>query len=221
MMMDTQVVVGVIRYVNCRQNQGCSVFHYSADSGTWQSDGREFVFEYSNFVDAISSQCMSGPYVMYLINGRATFQYCVFSTSLNLMFSGSGIFTAAYCVTNVNFPATVSTTAISVGSTATYDPGVSVSVCLVPPGTAHFSPTRQLAQTAQFTRSVGWIPTDNMTISARVGHRPRLELPGICLIHTNWLRPIGSLVLSKSQNHQIGSHLGRGIIRRFWVERVV
>jgi hypothetical protein len=169
---DVSTTIPSFRYVTCLSNTGDSAFYYSGTS-SWPTGRSPLFFEYVNLY-RFSSSGWSGslPAYVHLINAHANFSRCVFFRDSNApaLFNIASYSWAVVvdCVTNEAFTgATVIKT--SIGTTATYDPDVPISVCIVPPGTTLFSRSKQLNPTAAFAVSHGWGGTQEMPPSARVG----------------------------------------------------
>jgi hypothetical protein len=156
------------RWVMCNKNAGFSEIHY-VDSYTWPTGRSPLLFEYVNFIDADATGYNAEACVIRLTNAEAQFSYCVFrNANLNLMVVGATQCWVSNCVANRGFPAAVTLANLSSGTTATYDPGVPVSVCMATPGTQVFSLTHAPTRSAAFAGSAGWSATSGLTESAAI-----------------------------------------------------
>jgi hypothetical protein len=87
-----------------------------------------------NFLGCQATTTRLQYYVLHLANVNADFQHCVFNNhSVYLLFEGYGMFRFSDCIvdSNSNLVFGASSTRIVKGTTAPYDRGVSVAICLI------------------------------------------------------------------------------------------
>jgi hypothetical protein len=149
-------------YCTCLDNQGQTAFYYT--SGNIAEARRpRFLFECVNFVKNVWLDRKS--YLLYLQNAAITVTGCTFFDNdyTGLFYLAASSIDITGCVWDSKSPVGLAVAAIYPGNTqsltATYDPGVPISVCVVAPGTTAFSHTRPFGGTASLDSSVGWSPT--------------------------------------------------------------
>jgi hypothetical protein len=129
-------------------------------------------FEYVDLHNfAYTSDTNSGAYVSFT-NGHANFTRCIFyrpyqqwAVPIFEMSASSVILDECICNVQVTSATTIGT-AMPLRETASYDPMVPISVCRVPPGTTHFTPSNAPAASRAFPVSAGWNRTAEVAISA-------------------------------------------------------
>jgi hypothetical protein len=163
---DIRTTVLAWRFVTCLDNSGPSAF-YTYSSPTWGNGRENYRFQYMNVIGCMPTSSGSS-YVFYFEQARADFGHCVFSNpQVNFMYRAAVQLSFTDCVfqAQTSFSTSVTLVRVSYGSTATYDPKVSVSVCLLPIGTDSLSPSSGLRPTHAFGVSDNLGKTPGITAS--------------------------------------------------------
>jgi hypothetical protein len=160
----------LISYATFLNNVGTTTFYYTATGHVNENQRPSFRLEYLNFVG--NSAQGSSKQVISVQNANIEIAHCIFlQNSLTLFGISQALVNATGCVWDTQSPGLPAGSVWSnnqQGTTATYEPGVPVSACVVPPGTILFSATKVFGRTPAFAGSADWTKSAEVTPSAAV-----------------------------------------------------
>jgi hypothetical protein len=148
-------------YVTCLKNEGQTTFYHASGADQAQN-WPQLTFEYVNFVESGRYGAEWSTAVLSVINGKVSMSHCIFkdNTYDSLFSLPAQETTLTECVwSGSGSPSGATTLGMTRSSTATYDPGVPVSVCILPPGTTFFTRSNPFRPTSPVSLSAGWNAT--------------------------------------------------------------
>jgi hypothetical protein len=169
--------VSAFDFINVLRNVGHCAFSYNANSLNRGYFRLSCVSFYSNGPDDTNyGNKLSA--IMYILNGRGAVENCIFSQTYQsgtwrvISVEGDCYVEFTGCVFSSSFPTGAITLVAAsnkqYSTTASYDPLVPISVCVIPESTPQPSKTPGFSGSRRFTISAQFGATENLTVSQRI-----------------------------------------------------